>query len=75
VAVPDAEVFIAGANFEDSTIFKLLGEDGIEFEPDPKFGKGLRYSRHPNGELVSIYYVTEQQWSRKRQAAMSGRPL
>jgi hypothetical protein len=36
VAVPNAEVFIAGANFEDSAIFKLWGEDGIEFEPDPE---------------------------------------
>jgi hypothetical protein len=72
VAVPNAEVFIAGANFEDSAIFKLWGEDGIEFEPDPEFGKGLRYSRHPNGELVTIYYVTEQQWSRKRREAAVG---
>jgi hypothetical protein len=67
-----AEVFMAGANFEDSAIFKLWGEEGVEFEPDPEFAKGLRYSEHPNGDLVTIYYVTEHQWSRKRREAPDG---
>ena len=67
-----AEVSMAGANFEDSAIFKIWGEDGIKFEPDPEFAKGLRYSNHPNGDLVTIYYVTEQQWSRKRREAPAG---
>jgi hypothetical protein len=67
-----AEVFMAGANFEDSAIFRIWGEDGIEFERDPEFAKGLRYSHHPNGDLVTIYYVSEQQWSRKRREAPVG---
>jgi hypothetical protein len=67
-----AEVFMAGANFEDSAIFKLWGEEGVRFEADAKFAKGLRYSEHPNGDLVTIYYVTEQQWSRKRREAPAG---
>ena len=45
-----AEVFMAAANFEDSAIFRIWGEE-IEFEPDPEFSKGLRYSNHPNGDL------------------------
>jgi len=67
-----AGVFMAGANFEDSAIFKLWSEDGIEFEADSEFAKGLRYSNHPNGDLVTIHYVTEQQWSRKRREAPVG---
>jgi len=67
-----AEVFMAGANFEDSAIYKVWGEQGIKFDPDPEFAKGLRYSRHQNGELVTIFYVTEQQWSRKRREATCG---
>ena len=64
-----AEVFMAGANFEDSAIYKVWGEQGVKFDPDPEFAKGLRYSKHQNGELVTIYFVTEQQWSRKRREA------
>jgi hypothetical protein len=67
-----AEVFMAGANFEDTAIFRIWGEDGIKFEPDAEFAKGLRYSNHPNGDLVTICYVTEHQWSRKRREAPVG---
>jgi hypothetical protein len=67
-----AEVFMAGANFEDSAIFSVWGEQGVRFEPDREFVKGLRYSKHQNGELVTIYYITEQQWSRKRREATCG---
>jgi hypothetical protein len=67
-----AEVSMSGANFEDSAIFKLWGSEGVEFEPDRDFAKGLRYSEHPNGDLVTIYYVTEHQWSRKRREAPAG---
>ena len=61
-----ASVFMASANFEDSQVFKVWGQQGVEFEPDLEFGKKLRYTEHPNGDLVTIYYVTDRQWSRKR---------
>jgi len=50
----------------------IAHEQDVKFEPDPGFAKGLRYSKHQNGELVTIYYVTEQQWSRKRREAPVG---
>ena len=28
--------------------------------------RSLLYTEHPNGDLVTIYYVTDHQWSRKR---------
>jgi hypothetical protein len=67
-----AGVFMAGANFEDSGIFRIWAEEGVEFEVDAEFARGLRYSEHPNGELVTIYYVIEHQWSRKRREAPVG---
>ena len=66
------EVFMAAANFEDSAIFNIWGEQGVQFEPDPVFSRSLRYRHHPNGDLVKILYVTEQQWSRKRREAKLG---
>ena len=62
-----ASVHMASANFEDSQVFKVWSSLGIEFKPDPQFAGGLRYYEHPNGECVTIYYVTDHQWSRKRQ--------
>ena len=61
-----ASVFMASANFEDSQVFKVWGALGVQFKPDPEFARGLRYSEHPNGNSVTIYYVTDHQWSRER---------
>ena len=61
-----ASVFMASANFEDSQVFKVWGQQGVEFKPDLDFAKKLRYTEHPNGDLVTIYYVTDHLWSRKR---------
>ena len=61
-----ASVFMASANFEDTQVFKAWSGKGVEFEPDLEFGKKLRYPEHPNGDLVTIYYVTDRQWSRRR---------
>jgi hypothetical protein len=65
-----ASIFMASANFEDSQVCKVWGQQGVEFEPDLEFGKKLRYTEHPNGGLVTIYYVTDPQWSRKRKEAI-----
>ena len=65
-----ASVFMASANFEDSQVFKVWGQQGVEFKPDLEFGKKLLYTEHPNGDLVTIYYVTDPQWSRKRKEAI-----
>ena len=41
-----ASVFMASANFEDTQVFKVWGQQGVEFEPDREFGKKLRYREH-----------------------------
>ena len=61
-----ASVSMFSANFEDTQVFKVWGQLGVEFVPDLEFGKKLRYTKHPNGDLVTIYYVTDHQWSRRR---------
>jgi hypothetical protein len=65
-----ASVFMASANFEDSQVFEVWGQLGVEFSPDLDFAKELLYTEHPNGDLVTIYYVTDRQWSRKRKEAV-----
>jgi hypothetical protein len=65
-----ASVFMASANVEDSQVFKVWGQQGVEFKPDLEFAKKLLYTEHPNGDLVTIYYVTDHQWSRKRKEAI-----
>jgi hypothetical protein len=65
-----ASVFMTSAKFEDSQVFKVWGQLGVEFKPDPEFSKSLRYSTHTNGEAVTIYYAIDNQWSRRRKEAI-----
>jgi hypothetical protein len=61
-----ASVLVVSANFEDSLMFRLWNQQGVKFEADPQFPKGLRYIQHSNGNLVTIRYASEQQWSKRR---------
>ena len=65
-------VFMASANFQDTAIFKLWEERGEKFREDRAFGQELRFTSHPNGALVTIYYATEKAWSSKRLQATAG---
>jgi hypothetical protein len=58
-------IFMAAANFEDTAIYRLWGEQGVHFVPNEEFASRLRYSNHPNGDTLTIYYATERQWSKK----------
>ncbi len=58
-------VFMAAANFEDTAIYKLWSPTH-RFEKDQEFCEFLRFQTHTNGHLITIQYVTEDQWSRKR---------
>jgi hypothetical protein len=66
-------VFMAAANFEDTAVFRLWSQLGVDFRADNEFTGLLRYQFHPNGALVTIYYLTEQNWSKKlRQTLVNG---
>jgi hypothetical protein len=60
-----ASVFMASANFEDAAIYQLWSNIH-QFEKDQEFCNSLRFQRHDNGHLITIFYATEEQWSRKR---------
>jgi hypothetical protein len=51
-------------------VFKVWGQQSVELQPDLDFAKELRYTEHPNGDLVTIYSVTDRTWSRKRRETM-----
>ncbi len=58
-------VFMAAAEFEDTFIYQLWTEAGVHFVQDRKFSENLRYTTHPNGDLITIYYATTDHWSKK----------
>lgn len=58
-------VFMASANIEDTPVFKLWGDKGVEFGSDEAFGQELRFQEHQNGHLLKIISITARQWSKK----------
>jgi hypothetical protein len=65
-------VFMAAANFEDTAVYRVWEEMGVHFKEDQDFTKSLRFSAHANGSLVTIYYATEEQWSKRRMETTHG---
>ena len=54
-------VVIAGACVGESILYRLWSAEGVEFN---KLDLSLRYTRHENGELITIYYGVEGSWSK-----------
>lgn len=60
-----ASTIIAGACFEHSMLYRLWTAKGVPMEPvHPSLTKKLRYDRHQNGNLITILYCTEEEWSK-----------
>jgi hypothetical protein len=59
-----ASVFIAAADIEKSGLFKLWTIQGVRFEKDATFAEGLRFTSHQNAADDTIYYFTDESWSR-----------
>ncbi|UPJ96405.1 DEAD/DEAH box helicase family protein [Bradyrhizobium sp. 172] len=59
-----ASVLIAGANFEDTGLFALWSKMAVSFKPDEAMAEGLRYRQHGNGNLATIHYALDRNWSR-----------
>ncbi|MER2263594.1 hypothetical protein [Methylobacterium oxalidis] len=60
------EVVIAGACINESMLVKLWTAQGHELgEVDDILKTNLRYQVHRNGPLISIYYATEEAWSKR----------
>ena len=60
-----ASVLMTAANFTDSLIYQLWGKHHC-FVRDDQFAEALRFDRHDNGSLVTIYYAMTQNWSKWR---------
>ena len=59
------QVIIASALFKETSLYKLWHAQGMDFQPvDIHLTESLRYQRHENGPVVSIRYVTEEDWSK-----------
>jgi len=63
-------LFICGANFENSGVFKLWRKE-ISWRRDTAFEKGLRSVSHTNGSSLTIYYALDEHWSRVKRDAVS----
>lgn len=59
-----ASVFVAAADIEKSGLFKLWTIQGVRFEEDKTFADGLRFTSHQNAGSDTIYYFTDEPWSR-----------
>jgi hypothetical protein len=66
-----ASMFMAAANFEDTALYGLWSQS-MQFERDHELSKSLRFSKHENGNLVTIYYAVDDQWSRKMLETTAG---
>ena len=60
-------VFMASANFQDTALYHLWSQRGVEFTEDLGFTRSLRFGQHTNGELIKILYAIDEPWSRRRQ--------
>ena len=59
-----ASVLIAGANFEDTGLYALWSKMGVRFEADVGFTDELRYRTHTNGNLATVHFALDRNWSR-----------
>ena len=68
-----ASATIMGACFKDSVLYQLWSAMGVQFRPHKAITKGLRYTKHSNGPLLTILYATEEDWSKNyRDKMMDG---
>ncbi len=58
-------VFMAAAELEDTFIYQLWTEAGVDFVQDREFTESLLYTGHPNGDLITFYYATTDNWSKR----------
>ncbi len=62
-----ASVMIVGADVEDTLLYSIWQNSGVEFKKDDDFANSLRFRHHHNGHLITIKYLTDGHWSKYRQ--------
>ena len=69
---------IMGACFTESLLYMLWSIQGVEFKRHNRLTSALRYTEHPNGDRLQIYYLTDDKWSKnlsKKPKELDGRPV
>ena len=59
-----ASATIMGACFKQSALYQLWSAAGVQFQSHKAITKGLRYTKHTNGHLLTVLYATEEDWSK-----------
>lgn len=57
------KVIMAGACFEESLLYRLWKDQGVDFQPMKNLP--LRYQTHDGGDLITINYVSDEPWSKR----------
>lgn len=65
-----ASATIMGACFKQSVLYALWSASDVAFRPHLGITERLRYAQHQNGELLTIRYATEEDWSKCRRDKM-----
>ena len=61
-----ATATFASACMTETTFFRLFAAKGVGWEPvSERLHDHLRYTRHEHGERVTIYYASEEAWSKR----------
>lgn len=59
-----ASTTIMGANFDETELAKIWEKlDSIEWKPHPVISQNLRYTKHQNGNRLTIKYLIQGNWS------------
>lgn len=61
------KTIIASACFEHTLLYQVWASQGVKLRPctQKKLLDELRYLRHQNGDLITIAYVSDEDWSKK----------
>lgn len=61
-----ASATIASACMMETTLFRLWSAQGVEMQPvSEALRKDLRYTKHENGDRITIYYASHEAWSKR----------
>lgn len=62
---------IMSAGFQDTLLYRLWTGAGVMFDEHRQLGNAVRASEHTNGHLLTISYVLDEDWSKKKRDTMA----
>ena len=61
-----ADVTMMSANREQTVAYQHLVQHGHSFAPHKAITRGLRYTKHMNGDHLTVHYAVDGNWSKHR---------